>query len=80
MTDDKPFKKNLPTDKSFIVVDRRDFNKEKERLIGVISNFSAVGTEAMNNRKHPFFGKLTATEWSTSMLKHLDHHLRQFGV
>jgi len=25
-------------------------------------------------------GKLTAVEWSNMLYKHLDHHLRQFGV
>jgi hypothetical protein len=28
----------------------------------------------------PFFGPLTSLEWSTGMYKHLDHHLKQFGV
>jgi hypothetical protein len=29
---------------------------------------------------HPMFGKMTADQWGRSMWKHLDHHLRQFGV
>ena len=28
-TNDKPFKKNTPTDKSFLVIDQRNFEKEK---------------------------------------------------
>jgi hypothetical protein len=29
---------------------------------------------------HPFFGKLSAKEWGVLAHKHIDHHLRQFGV
>jgi hypothetical protein len=29
---------------------------------------------------HSFFGRLTAQAWAILMYKHLDHHLRQFGV
>jgi hypothetical protein len=29
---------------------------------------------------HPFFGKLSARQWSRIGYKHIDHHLRQFGV
>jgi hypothetical protein len=29
---------------------------------------------------HPVFGQLSATEWGALGYKHLDHHLRQFGV
>jgi hypothetical protein len=29
---------------------------------------------------HPAFGRLTLTEWQRLHGKHIDHHLRQFGV
>lgn len=29
---------------------------------------------------HPFFGKLSASQWSRLGYKHIDHHLKQFGV
>jgi hypothetical protein len=29
---------------------------------------------------HPFFGPLKAEQWAILMYKHVDHHLRQFGV
>ena len=77
---DQPFKKNLPTAPSFVVKDDRDFEKEKARLIDLVKRFSEEPVEALNSRPHPFFGKLTADEWNTLQYKHLDHHLRQFGV
>jgi hypothetical protein len=29
---------------------------------------------------HPFFGHLSVKEWGLITHKHMDHHLRQFGV
>ena len=74
---DNPFKRNLPTDKSFIMSDSKDFEKEKQGLIQMINSFSET---AMSDSPHPFFGKLTKDEWSKGTWKHLDHHLQQFGV
>jgi len=80
ITNPKPFKPNLPTDPSFVIADSRDFNHEKQRMINLLSRISKGGPQAMQNRKHPFFGPLTPEEWSTSTYKHMDHHLRQFGA
>ena len=74
---DKPFKRDLPTDKSFKIADTRDFEKEKEILIRMITDFSET---TMSGEAHPFFGKLSKEQWSKGTWKHLDHHLRQFGV
>lgn len=79
-TNEKPFKKNGPTDKSFLVIDQRNFEKEKSRLLELINKFSSGGPEKVTSHPHSFFGKLTPMQWSTGMYKHLDHHLRQFGV
>lgn len=74
---DKPFKKGLPTDKSFIITSARDFEKEKHGLLQMINDFSENN---MSGEPHPFFGKMTHEEWSKGTWKHLDHHLQQFGV
>ena len=74
---DKPFKHDLPTDKSFKIADTRDFEKEKQNLIAMINDFSET---TMSGEPHPFFGKLSKEQWSKGTWKHLDHHLRQFGV
>ncbi len=78
--DESPFKQNLPTSTSFIVVDNRDFEKEKNKLIELIQRFSKNGAAGLRKDPHPFFGKLTTTEWDILQWKHLDHHLRQFAV
>ncbi len=77
---DKPLKRNTPTDKSFLVIDQRNFEKEKARLINLATQFSAGGEAKCTTHPHSFFGKLTPGEWGIGMYKHLDHHLRQFGV
>jgi hypothetical protein len=74
------FKKNLPTFKEAIFADEREFEKEKEKLISLIKNFQAKGAEGIIKKPHPFFGELTIMEWNTLQTKHLDHHLKQFGV
>ena len=80
ITSEKPFKQNLPTDPSFVVPRPKDFDNEKQRLKTLLKRVSTGGPDALKNRKHPFFGPLTPAEWSTSTVKHLDHHLRQFGA
>ena len=73
----KPFKKNLGTDKSFIMTTPKEFEKEKSGLIQMINDFSA---SSMTDEPHPIFGKLTKEQWSKGTWKHLDHHLQQFGA
>jgi hypothetical protein len=49
-------------------------------LRGLIDRFVASGPAGCTNHPHSFFGRLTPEEWAILMYKHLDHHLRQFGV
>jgi hypothetical protein len=75
-----PLRKNSPTAKSLIMEDERDLGKERERLSGLIDKFAAGGAAGCTKNPHSFFGKMTPEEWAILMHKHLDHHLRQFGV
>jgi hypothetical protein len=75
-----PLRKNTPTAKSLLVTDDPDFNNERERLLSLIDRFAAGGASACTTNPHSFFGKMTAKQWAILMYKHLDHHLRQFGV
>lgn len=74
------FKRNLPTDRHFIIQGNRNFNEEKDKLMNIVKRFTQQGRSAISTEAHPFFGKLTADEWDNLMWKHLDHHLRQFGA
>ena len=75
-----PLRRNSPTAKTLIVSDERDLGQERERLLRLIGKFSAGGPAGCTNNPHSFFGKMTPDEWAILMYKHLDHHLRQFGV
>lgn len=78
--DETPFGRNLPTDKAFIVVDKREFEKETNKLISVVKKFEQVGPQGITKDTHPFFGTMTPNEWDIIQWKHLDHHLNQFGA
>jgi Protein of unknown function (DUF1569) len=76
--DEKPWKQNIPTDKTFVMTGQlKDFEKEKNSLLDMVNRFTDTN---MHNEKHPVFGKLTKEQWSKATWKHLDHHLKQFGV
>ncbi len=78
-TDESPFDHANPTSDELRVVERRNFEAEKQRLILLLRNFSMGGESAVTQHPHPFFGPLKPAEWGIGMYKHLDHHLRQFG-
>jgi hypothetical protein len=79
-TTDKPFSKGSPTHPGFIISDTEEFEKEKETLINLINKFHIGGEAKCSNNPHTFFGKLTPVQWGSLMYKHIDHHLKQFGV
>lgn len=77
---EKPFSKGDPTSNELRVVDQRDFDKEKQRLERLITQFAAGGYEKITRDPHPFFGSLNQQAWARGMYKHPDHHFRQFGA
>jgi hypothetical protein len=77
---DEPMRRNSPTAQDLVVQDERDLGTERERLRGLIDRFAAAGPGGCTKHPHSFFGRLTPEEWATLSYKHLDHHLRQFGV
>jgi hypothetical protein len=77
---DPQFKKNIPTFAEGKIIDERVFETEKKKLIESIEYFHSKGPEGITKAPHPFFGAMTIEEWDTLQTKHLDHHLRQFGV
>lgn len=77
---DKPLPKNMSTIPNLMIVDEREFDSEKVILIQRIMTFQTNGPEKCTTQPHPFFGKLSPEEWGKGIYKHLDHHLKQFGV
>ncbi|MES2617317.1 MAG: DUF1569 domain-containing protein [Bacteroidota bacterium] len=77
---DEPFARNMPTDKHFIIKEFSDFETEKNKLKALIRRLFEGGPDVLTKNAHPFFGRLTTRQWDLLVVKHLDHHLRQFGV
>ena len=58
---------------------RLAFNDAKEELIRHIKKMETV-SDQHQFPVHPIFRKLSRRQWSKLAYKHLDHHLKQFGV
>jgi transposase InsO family protein len=79
VTSEAPIRRNAPTLKEFVVLDERNLDAERNRLMALLERFAAGGAAVCTDHPHPFFGRMTPQEWGTFEYKHLDHHLRQFG-
>jgi len=81
LTSNEPIEHNAPTDrKRLIPTDDREVDAERARLLSLIDRFSAGGPQGVTTHPHSFFGPMTPEQWAIWMYKHIDHHLRQFGV
>lgn len=76
------FPKNSPTAKELNQQQQgtapRDFYTEAafaEKMIDIFNE-----REESKLKPHPMFGKLSKKQWSDLLVKHFDHHLKQFGV
>ena len=80
LSSEEPWGRGLPTDRSFIVTNKRDFEDEKKKLIAMVQRFIATGRGVIVSNTHPFFGRMTVNDWDNLMWNHLNHHLNQFGA
>ena len=78
--DDAPMRRNSPTVPAMVMKDEHELDVERDRLDALIARFAAGGPSVCTTKPHSFFGPMTPDEWAILMYKHLDHHLRQFGV
>ena len=56
-----------------------DFADEHQRCLQLIDKFTSKRLEE-EWPENPIFGKVSGRDLSRLQAKHLDHHLRQFGV
>lgn len=80
VTNEIPYRQNLPTSAMFVITNEKFFDEERKRLIGFIQKTQQLGEAAFDGKESHTFGKLSAKEWNNMMVKHLEHHLNQFGV
>jgi hypothetical protein len=77
---EQQFQPNRPTGAKLIVRNDPEFEPTRERLSTVLAELHNFGESAADGNVHPFFGTLTGKQWGETQYKHVDHHLRQFGV
>ncbi len=79
MYNDKLWRKNLPTLPLAKATEEKNFEEELNNLRTALD-----ALHQLKNRKtwnpHPIFGAFTPEQWGQFQYKHLDHHLRQFGL
>ncbi len=80
VTNEKPYKKNIPTAPSFIIIDEKNFESEKNKLLAYIKETQIKGENFFDGKESHSFGVLNKRQWNNLFYKHLDHHLSQFGV
>jgi hypothetical protein len=80
VVNETPYKHNGQTAPVFLIKEDKDFAAEKARLIDYLNKTQELGESHFDNKESHSFGVLTKTEWNNMLYKHLDHHLRQFGV
>lgn len=80
VVNEKTYSHNSKTAPVFIIKEDKDFEAEKNRLIEHISKTQELGESHFDGKPSLSFGKLSKNEWNNMFYKHLDHHLRQFGV
>ena len=80
VTSTQPFSKNSRTAPDMIMDTPHDFEIEQKRLIQFIRKVQEQGEDHYDGLESRSFWKLTKEEWNNLFYKHLDHHLKQFGL
>ena len=73
-----PFPKGAPTAPELLAREPQEWNGEVTALKNLLGSFA--GGSYKSFPEHPAFGKLSRRAWGVLIYKHMDHHLRQFGV
>jgi len=74
-----PVPKGLPTARELIARKPSDWSIEVADLRDQLNGLVQRGAEALAPA-HPAFGRMSAKQWGVLIYRHMDHHLRQFGV
>jgi hypothetical protein len=74
-----PFPKGAPTSPVLLARAATDWDGELRDLNELLARFAARRPDDAWP-EHPAFGALDGRDWGTLVFRHMDHHLRQFGV
>ncbi len=74
-----PMPKGVRTAPELLATVPGDLEADRARVKTLVERFASVPPKGQGP-EHPFFGILSWPEWGVLQWRHLDHHLRQFGV
>ena len=74
-----PWPRGARTRPDLVATERHDFETERQRCLELIDRISAGNIDGQWPPSAGF-GDMSGREWGRLHAKHLDHHLRQFGV
>jgi hypothetical protein len=74
-----PFPKGAPTAPELLARQPGDWSAEVTELQARLDRFVADGP-GKTIAAHPAFGRMTGRSWGVLVYRHMDHHLKQFGV
>ncbi|TRW22948.1 DUF1569 domain-containing protein [Flavobacterium zepuense] len=80
LTSSKLFHRDQSAIKEFIIKREPNFEEAKAGLKDLVATFAKDGHAAIKVSRHPLMGEMTYDEWDLLQWKHLDYHLKQFGV
>jgi len=75
-----PWPKGTPTAPEFLTQPTSTWDEDVAALRSAMDRFAARGEGGPWTTDHPAFGRLTGRMWGVLAWRHMDHHLRQFGV
>lgn len=79
--DDRPLGKNSPTHPDLRIKDvHENFEALITEWIDLLDKYPTIESSHYLDFRHPFFQKMDASQVGRFAFKHVDHHLRQFGV
>ena len=74
-----PWPKGAPTAPEYLHPEARDVEGARRALREAMERFVVKGPEGAFG-EHPAFGMLSGRAWGRLMWRHMDHHLRQYGL
>jgi hypothetical protein len=73
-----PWPKGAPTAPAFLATGMYDFESERRRCLELVDKVAALPRD--HTVAHPVFGAMSGDETARLQAKHLNHHLKQFGL
>lgn len=78
--DDAPMKKNNPTHPALRIKTSGNVAHDKAQWMTLLEKYPTMQPADYEGFVHPFFGSMNRAQVGRLAYKHIDHHLRQFGV